>query len=65
MLGKQQKKKKNLLWSDETKAEHFDLNLEYNVWCKINTADHPKAIPSVNIMVESSWCGDAFLHQEE
>ena len=40
---------KNVLWSDETKMELFDLNTERYIWCKPNTAHHLKnTIPTVN-----------------
>ena len=31
-----------VLWSDETKMELFGLNAKRFVWCKLNTAHHPK-----------------------
>ena len=35
-------------WSDETKMELLDLNAKRYVWCKPNTAHHPKnTIPTV------------------
>ena len=39
---------KNVLWSDETMMELFGLNAKRYVWCKPNTAHHPKnTIPTV------------------
>ena len=38
----------NVLWSDETKVEHFGHNSKRYVWHKNNTAHHPKnTIPTV------------------
>uniref|UniRef100_A0AAY5KG20 Transposase Tc1-like domain-containing protein n=1 Tax=Esox lucius TaxID=8010 RepID=A0AAY5KG20_ESOLU len=38
----------NVLWSDETKVEHFGHNSKRYIWCKNNTAHHPKnTIPTV------------------
>uniref|UniRef100_A0AAY5KS16 Transposase Tc1-like domain-containing protein n=1 Tax=Esox lucius TaxID=8010 RepID=A0AAY5KS16_ESOLU len=38
----------NVLWSDETKVEFFGYNCKRYVWCKNNTAHHPKnTIPTV------------------
>ena len=38
----------NVLWSDETKMELFGRNAKCYVWCKPNTAHHPKnTIPTV------------------
>ena len=31
-----------VLWSDETKMELFGLNAKRYIWCKPNTAHHPK-----------------------
>uniref|UniRef100_A0A3B1J634 Transposase Tc1-like domain-containing protein n=1 Tax=Astyanax mexicanus TaxID=7994 RepID=A0A3B1J634_ASTMX len=39
---------KKVLWSDETKVEHFGLNTKCFVWLKSNIAHHPEhSIPKV------------------
>uniref|UniRef100_A0AAZ3QCA1 Transposase n=1 Tax=Oncorhynchus tshawytscha TaxID=74940 RepID=A0AAZ3QCA1_ONCTS len=39
---------KKVLWSDETKIEHFGNNAKCYVWRKSNTGHHPEhAIPTV------------------
>jgi hypothetical protein len=39
---------KKVLWSDETKIEHFDHQGKCYVWCKPNTSHHPEnVVPTV------------------
>lgn len=42
------KKYLGVLWTEQTKIEFFGLNAKRYVWCKPNTAHHPKnTIPTV------------------
>lgn len=50
---------KKILWSDEIKVEPFGLKPKYDVWCKLNTAQH-QVTPSILVS-----CSIVTLQQEE
>ena len=46
--GDSEAKWQKVLWSDETKIEHFSQNAKCYIWCKPSTAHDPKdTIPTV------------------